>query len=227
MMTMQPNNSTERTSLRTGRTSAGHAAEPNFANETSGFNLIPFASMAGGWVGPLLMFWLYVWGPLRPFHYPGGELLPPWPLLIAGFAAGVAVWWLPASYYRIRAFEQSGRVYEMLGVRYFRWFVPDGDVANRWRRRRNPKFRIIRNRLYALAFRRRTELSEKSHLVMMVLGGLSAGFAWAIGWRGWALYLTAGNVVVNLYPVLLQRYTRARLSALVGRQSRMATRSTV
>ena len=36
------------------------AADPNFANETSGFNLIPFASMAGGWLGPLLMFWLYV-----------------------------------------------------------------------------------------------------------------------------------------------------------------------
>ena len=46
------------------------AGDPTFANETSGFNLIPFASMAGGWLGPLLMFWLYVWGPLRPFHYP-------------------------------------------------------------------------------------------------------------------------------------------------------------
>jgi hypothetical protein len=202
------------------------AAEPKFANETSGFNVIPFASMAGGWLGPLLMFWLYVWGPLRPFNYPSGELLPPLPLLIAGFAVGVAVWWMPASYYRVRTFEQNGRLYEALGVRHFRWFVPDGDAANRWRRRRDPAFRIIRNRFYALAFRRRTELSEKSHLVMMVLGGMSAGFAWAIGWSGWAIYLTVGNVVVNLYPVLLQRYTRARLSALLSRSSRMSSRST-
>ena len=93
------------------RTPAVGAADPNFANETSGFNVIPFASMAGGWLGPLLMFWLYVWGPLRPFHYPSGELLPPLPLLIAGFAAGVAVWWMPASYYRVRRFEQNGRLY--------------------------------------------------------------------------------------------------------------------
>ena len=198
------------------------AVDPTFANETSGFNLIPFASMAGGWLAPLLMFWLYVWGPLRPFHYPDGELLPPLPLLAACFALGVAVWWIPASYYEVRAFERSGRLYEKLGVRHFRWFVPDGDAANRWRRRRDPAFRIIRGRRYARAFRHRTELSEKSHLVMLALGGMSAGFACAIGWPGWAIYLTAGNVVVNLYPVLLQRYTRARISAALGRQQRMA-----
>jgi hypothetical protein len=163
------------------------------------------------------MFWLYVWGPLRPFHYPSGELLPPFPLLIAGGVLSVAVWWVPASYYQIRGFEQDGRLYEKLGVRHFRWFVPDGDASNRWRRRRDPAFRIIRNRRYASAFRRRTELSEKSHLVMLVLGAMSAGFAWSIGWQGWAMYLTAGNVVVNLYPILLQRYTRARLSAVLKR----------
>lgn len=187
------------------------AAAPTFANETSGFNLIPFASMAGGWLGPLLMFWLYVWGPLRPFHYPSGDLLPPLPLLVACFALGLAVWWLPASYYHVQGFERSGRLYEKMGVRRFRWFVPDGDAANLLRRRRDPAFRIIRNRHYASAFRTRTELSEKSHLVMLVLGGMSAGFAWTIGWRGWALCLTVGNVLVNFYPIPLQRYTRARL----------------
>jgi hypothetical protein len=59
------------------------AIDQDFANETAGFNLIPFASMAGGWLGPLLMFWLYVWGPLRPFHYTGGDLLPSLPLCLA------------------------------------------------------------------------------------------------------------------------------------------------
>lgn len=199
----------------------GDAVNPDFANETSGFNLIPFASMAGGWLGPLLMFWLYVWGPLRPFHYPSGELLPPLPLLVACFAVGVAAWWVPASYYQVRAFERSGRVYERLGVRHFRWFVPDGDAANRWRRRRDPSFRIVRNRRYARAFRHRTVLSEKSHLVMLVMGGMSAAFGWGIGWVGWAVYLGAGNVLVNVYPVLLQRYTRARLVAVLSRGGRM------
>src|SRR5688500_11724875 len=149
--------------------------------------------MAGGWLGPLLMFWLYVWGPLRPFDYPSGDLLPPLFLCLALFAACIAVWWVPASYYDIRAFERSGRLYEAMGVRLFRWFVPDGDAANRLRRRREPAFRIIRNRRYAAAFVRRTELSERSHLVMLALGSLSAAFAWKIGWAGWAAYLGLGN----------------------------------
>ena len=186
-------------------------AEPDFANETAGFNLIPFASFAGGWLAPLLMFWLYVWGPLRPFDYASGPLLPPLLLSVVVVAACIALWWLPSSYYTIRRFERSGRVYEMLGVRLFRWFVPDGDAANKWRRRRQPAFRVIRNRRYALAFVRRTETSERAHLLLLALGNVSAAFAWKIGWTGWAAYLGFGNVLVNLYPVLLQRYTRARL----------------
>jgi len=157
------------------------------------------------------MFWLYVWGPLRPFHYPAGDLAPSLPVFIACITA----WWLPPAYYRIRSFEQSGRLYEALGVRLFRYFVPDGDLANRWRRRREPNFRIVASRRIAAAFVRRTELSEKSHLMLLLMGLLSTAFAWKLGWRGWAVYLGVGNVLVNLYPVLLQRYTRARLQAIV------------
>jgi hypothetical protein len=190
--------------------------DPDFANETSGVNVIPFASMAGGWLGPLLMFWLYVWGPLRPFHYPAGDLAPSLPAFVAFFVMCLMPWWLPSSYYRVHSFERGGRLYEALGVRLFRYFVPDGDLANRWRRRREPNFRIIANRRFAAAFVRRTEMSEKSHLVLLLMGVLSSIFALEIGWRGWALYLAVGNVLVNLYPVLLQRYTRTRLQAVVA-----------
>ncbi len=190
--------------------------EPRFANESTGFNLIPFASMAGGWLAPLLMFWLYVWGPLRPFHYPPGDLAPDFLKASAVFIACLAAWWLPASYYKVRSFERSGRVYEVLGVKLFRWFVPDGDLANRWRRHREPTHRIIRNRRFAEAFVARTELSEKSHMVVLLVGLVSAAYAWQIGWQGWAIYLTVGNLLVNVYPILLQRYTRARLLPIVG-----------
>ena len=44
----------------------------------------------------------------------------------------------------------------------------------------------------------------------------SSMFAWRIGWTGWAFYLGIGNGLVNLCPVLLQRYTRARLQRVVG-----------
>ena len=193
----------------------GAGKEPTFASETTGVNVVLFASIAGGWIGPLLMFWLHVWGPLRPFHYPAGDVAPSLTVFVVSLMMCLAPWWLPSSYYRIRSFEQSGRFYEALGVRAFRYLVPDGDLANRWRRQ--PAFRVIANRRFAAAFVRRTELSEKSHLVLLLMGALSTVFAWQIGWRGWALYLGGGNVLVNLYPVLLQRYTRARLrSVLTG-----------
>jgi len=185
------------------------------ADYSQGVNVFPFASMAGGWLAPLLMFWLYVWGPLRPFHYPSGDLAPSLAMFVGLAAICIAAWWLPPSYYRIHAFERSGRLYEALGVRLFRYWVPDGDLANRWRRRRQPGFRMVANRTDAAAFARRTEMSEKSHLVLLLMGSLSSMFAWHIGWPGWAVYLGAGNIFVNLYPVLLQRYTRTRLRAVI------------
>ena len=184
---------------------------------THGMNIFPFASMAGGWLGPLLMFWLYVWGPLRPFAYPSGDLLPETSFLLV-IVACVALWWiLPRTYFEVHRFERTGRFYESLGVVLFRRFAPDGDFANRWERRTNPYYRVIRGRRSAADFVVRTEQSERGHIVLLALGVVSAAFAWSLGWHGWAVYLTAGNVVVNVYPILLQRYTRSRLRAVLHR----------
>jgi hypothetical protein len=189
----------------------------NHEPPTHGLNIVPFASMAGGWLGPLLMFWLYVWGPLRPFAYPGGELLPgAWFVFLV--VACISLWWvLPRAYFEMRPFERTGRVYEALGVLIFRRFAPDGDLANRWERRKNPQYRVIRGRRSAADFVTRTEQSERGHLVLLALGGVSAIYAWSLGWHGWAAYLGAGNIVVNVYPILLQRYTRSRLRAVLHR----------
>lgn len=195
---------------------------PALASSTTGINIVPFASMAGGWIAPLLMFWLYVWGPLRPFSYPAGDLAPPIALFVVATLLCVGAWWLPPAYYRVHRVERSGRVYEWLGVRLFRAFVPDGDLANRWRRRTEPSFRMIANRRALVAFGPRTEASEKSHIVLLLMGMLSATFAWQIGWHGWAVYLGLGNVLTNLYPVLLQRYTRSRLHRVLERAERRA-----
>ncbi len=194
------------------------AQQLEFANETKGFNLIPFAVMAGGWLAPLIMFWLYIWGPLRPFDYPAGNLAPSLLWFSVSLGLCIALWWLPPWYYRVYPFERSGRVYSALGVRYFRALVPDGDLAQRYRRRNQSDWRIIRNRSLAAAFVTRTQLSEKSHLVLLAVGFFSAAYAWHIGWQGWAMYLGLGNVVTNVYPILLQRFTRSRLESILGKR---------
>ncbi len=182
---------------------------------SNGLNVFPFASMAGGWLAPLTMFWLYVWGPLRPYRYPAGDLLPSASFGIV-IAACITLWWcLPQRYFRVFEFERSGRFYERLGVKGFRRFAPDGEYANRWERRTKPDHRIIPNRQSAYDFLARTESSERGHIVLMMLGIVSAIYAWSLVWHGWALYLSAGNVLVNVYPILLQRYTRSRLHRIL------------
>jgi hypothetical protein len=192
-------------------------ALPSFHDESKA-NLLPFAVVCAAWVVPLLKFWAMVWGLFRPFDYAGGDVAPrPW-AFAAGCIVCAAVWWLPVSYYRIRRFERDGRVYELLGVRLFRMLVPNGDLVNRWRRRQDPRFRVITNDASAEAFLGRTIVGEKTHLVSFVIGVASSSFAWQIGWLGWAIYLFGANVLFNVYPILLQRYTRARIGRLLTRR---------
>jgi hypothetical protein len=187
------------------------------APPTHGLNIVPFAIMAGGWLGPLLMFWLYVWGPLRPFEYAAGNLLPEvW--FIVPVVACFALWWiLPDSYFNIYRFERSGSIYEKLGVLTFRKFVPNGDFANRWDRRTDPRFRMIRCKNSAADFIGRTRQSERGHFVLLAFGAVTSAYAWSLGWQGWAIYLSAGNIVVNFYPIMLQRYTRNRIKRVLAK----------
>jgi hypothetical protein len=116
------------------------------------------------------MFWLYVWGPLRPYSYPPGHLLPgPSFALLTGGC--VALWWgLPRAYFRVHRFERTGRLYERLGVRAFRHVAPDGDLINRRVRRFTPGYRVVRGPRAARAFVTRTEQSERGHAVLLTLG---------------------------------------------------------
>jgi Glycosyl-4,4'-diaponeurosporenoate acyltransferase len=184
----------------------------------------PIAVMCGIFLSPLLLFWLWIWGPLRPF-----DIAPvPAPSMLAffgGLAACIFAARVPAWYFTVRPFERDGRVYRWIGVRVFRKFVPDGDVVNRARRRQDRHFRLIRSSADSLAWLLRTEASERSHLVLMFVGLLSAGYAAYVGWTAWAMLLTAGNLVANVYPVLLQRYNRARLVRLRSRRASSLSRS--
>lgn len=190
-------------------------ALPAFGDESKA-NLVPFAIVCAGWIVPLLKFWALVWDVFRPSDYAGGDVAPRLGLFLAACAVCLAPWWLPASYYRVRRFEANGRLYEILGVRIFRKLVPNGDWVNRWRRRRDAGFRVLSNRRSAAEFLSRTVMSEKSHLVPLFMGAGTSLFAWHIGWTGWAVYLGVANVLVHLYPILLQRYTRARIVRLLA-----------
>jgi hypothetical protein len=124
-------------------------------------------------------------------------------------------------YYRLRPFEASGEFYARLGVRFFRRFVPLGDYFSRLARRRIPDFRVVRSPADVARAERFGRFSERVHVSALVF--LLPPTCWGLvcGQYGFAVQLILFNGLFNLYPALLQRFTRARLDALARRQDRL------
>jgi hypothetical protein len=168
-------------------------------------NVIPIAAGCLVFLSPMLMFWGAAFGPLKPFSYPH-------PLgFLFWFGVSFLPFLLPRSYYRPGNFDRARRLYGPLGVPSFRRFVSNGDLVNWWVRRRDPGYRVLTGRTALRGFLEETRLAERSHLMWLLMGLFTAVYAVRIGWYRWAILLTIGNIVFNLYPVLLLRYTRARI----------------
>jgi hypothetical protein len=129
-----------------------------------------------------------------------------------------------AGYYRLRRFEASGEFYARLGVRFFRRFVPFGDYFNRFTRRTVPDFRVVRSPWDVARAERSGRFYERLHVSAFVF--LLPPTCWGLvcGQYGFAAQLILFNVLINLYPALLQRYTRARLTTLAQRRDRLHNR---
>jgi hypothetical protein len=115
---------------------------------------------------------------------------------------------LPESYHRLRSFERDGRLYELVGVRAAKRLLRRGPLAVF-----NPSLHLpvepTPERLRHLDQRMRD--AEASHAILLVLTSGVAVHAAARGWwaaAGWTLLF---NLVLNGYPVMLQRYNRALL----------------
>lgn len=121
---------------------------------------------------------------------------------------------LPRSYFRLRRAEADGRVYAAIGVRRFRNIVAYGGPMVRLMRRLDPAAYTRLNKSTLTERERRTRKTEKIHCAMLL--GTIPSAVWAVLQREYwfAAYLLAANVPMNVYPILLQRYTRARLERL-------------
>lgn len=120
---------------------------------------------------------------------------------------------LPEAYHRLRALERSGRVYEAVGVGLFKALLRRGPLAIFNPDLHLPVERTV-ERLEHLA--RRMRDAEASHAVLFVATLGFAGLAAVLGWWTAALWTALFDVAVNGYPVMLQRYNRARLARRFG-----------
>ncbi len=120
---------------------------------------------------------------------------------------------LPERYHVLRAFERDGRIYELVGVRLVKRLLRRGPLAVF-----NPHLHLptepTPGKLAELDQRMRD--AEASHFILLVLTVGVVAHAAARGWWKSAGWSALFDVLINGYPVMLQRYNRALLGRRFG-----------
>jgi hypothetical protein len=131
-------------------------------------------------------------------------------------------------WFRPRPFE-SERLYESLGALVLKRYVPTGgDLVMQRLRQHHPDWRWVSSSLESLCqYERRTRLNELIHLIGFAGGTVlvTSKFASRSLARSWLIIALALNLILGLWPVVLQRYNRLRLCRVISAHSRQLHRS--
>ena len=120
-------------------------------------------------------------------------------------------------YYAPQPFERTGQVYERLGIRQFKRLVRRGPLAIFSPTLRFPKDKTV-PALRALDNEMRK--AETGHVLIFVLMLVFVGYALLQGWLDAVAWLLLFNILINGYPIMLQRYNRIKLQELIDKQDR-------
>ncbi|SHF23448.1 glycosyl-4,4'-diaponeurosporenoate acyltransferase CrtO family protein [Pedobacter caeni] len=123
---------------------------------------------------------------------------------------------LSSSYYNEKEWEQKGKIYEHLGISVFRKLL----VWIGWEkiiRKSNP---IEKNTKALVNLYYTTKKSELDHLIIFfIVLGFNVFVAFKFGvLKSLSLFIL--NVLLNLYPIFLQRYNRPRIERAVNLSKR-------
>ena len=163
-------------------------------------------------VGYLIVWSLDAFG----FRSPIFALLVNWLAMSWVAIASQAVYFpFPAKYYDIKTFERTGRVYEHLGIRLFKKVVRRGPLTVFSPTLRFPKGKTTSALRY---LDHEMQKAETGHMFIFMLMLIVTGYALVMAWFDAVGWILAFNVIFNGYPVMLQRYNRIRLQALIQRQ---------
>ena len=118
-------------------------------------------------------------------------------------------------YYHVKPFERTGQVYERLGIRLFKKLVRRRPLSIFSPTLRFPKEKTISALQSLLNEMRKT---ETGHALIFVLVLLFAGYVLIKGWLDAVAWLLLFNILINGYPIMLQRYNRIKLQELDHQQ---------
>ena len=123
-------------------------------------------------------------------------------------------------YFTSRPLElrRNGELYERLGARFYKKYVPtSGDVITRFRKIKRLKITQVGRRQALEEHEILTRKWEWRHLVSAIILQAWAIFAgFSIGAEHFWVSSTI-NLIVNVYPIFVQRFNRARIVLCLGR----------
>lgn len=119
---------------------------------------------------------------------------------------------LISPYYSEKEWERRGSIYEHLGINFFKKLL----VWTGWERVIRKSNPIEKNTGALVNLHHQTKKSELDHLIILliVLGfNVFAAFKFGVLESLWLMVL---NVLLNLYPIFLQRYNRPRIERIMN-----------
>jgi len=118
-----------------------------------------------------------------------------------------------SSYFNEQAWERGGKIYERLGINFYRKLL----VAIGWERYITKKYNPVEKNTEALIhLHYETKHGELGHIITLIIVlGFTIFVAFKFG-ASKSLWLLILNIILNLYPVLLQRYNRPRIERAIN-----------
>lgn len=122
---------------------------------------------------------------------------------------------LPPAYYTSRPFERTGAVYERIGIRRVKRLLRRGPL-----RVLSPTLRLPRERTLPALRNLDNEMrkAETAHVITLLSMLPVAGYALVKGWLDAGTWMLLFSLLINVFPILLQRYNRIKLQELIRRQ---------
>jgi len=119
---------------------------------------------------------------------------------------------LNSPYFKDKTWERNGKIYEYFGINLYRKLL----VWIGWEKLNKKSSPVEKNRAALLHLHYRTKHSELGHIIifLIVLGiNVFVAIRFGIAQSFWLLIL---NVLLNLYPIFLQRYNRPRIERAIN-----------
>jgi hypothetical protein len=200
------------------------------------------ARLSALWTAVLTLLWAAPLIAFAALHLGHPPPLPALAAMTALVAAAATRRWIPARWFSPARWE-SQRFYRAAGVRAFGRIVPEGAVLTKLEGRRRRAGQSPAPSGAALASlgasatgrvataRARAQLeaatrdSEQTHLAWLLRTLAFVLWAVAIGRTRFAGLLLLANLPLNVYPILLQRDTRARLQRVAAWRARQGAAS--